>query len=171
MEQREAPEFRVGNPIKKTYNKERDMKCYLAGPVELIDTWREKASKDLKEIGVEPINPMEGEEIRKLDNGMFTSQFTPKEILERNIRDLVSVKESNGICLMKLDTSEEGRRPTGALLEFEWCVLNEVPVVWVVSDRTEQNIRCSPWTAEQATHIAESMEDALGYIKSNYAVH
>lgn len=144
------------------------MKCYLAGPVELVDTWREKASKDLREIGVEPINPMEGEEIRRLDNGMVISQFTHKEILERNIRDLVAVKKSNGVCLMKLDTSEEGRRPTGALLEFEWCVLNEVPVIWVVSEKTETNIRHSPWTSEQATYIAESMEDAIEYITYGY---
>ncbi len=78
MEQRQAPEFRVGNSIKKTYNKERDMKpkVYLAGPIsgftfEECVAWRDQVKKELAKAGIEGISPLRAKEYL-LDAGTLT---------------------------------------------------------------------------------------------------
>ena len=34
---------------------------YLAGAVEIVDTWRERAATELRAAGFEPLDPMRGE--------------------------------------------------------------------------------------------------------------
>ena len=41
---------------------------YLAGPVELTDTWRDRAARSLTKMGLEPVDPLRGQSHKTVAN-------------------------------------------------------------------------------------------------------
>ena len=142
---------------------------YLAGPTEIEgDTWRTKAGEKLEQMDFEPIDPMRGEQLRRV--GKHLESDVPDEaIVMRDLNDLRRTALTGGICLMSLDTTSDGRRPIGTLFELMWCWLHGVPVVAVMGRNTDPMYRTHPWVKTMVTYKATSMTDALKFIEAYFA--
>ena len=139
-------------------------KVYLAGCVEVEDTWRGEAEKLLHDLGFETINPIRQETIR-IQNGVAVSSLNPKAVMDRNLLDLHDMRRSGGFILMNLNSTREGRRPMGCLMELMWAYERQVPVIAFMGDDTHPDIRYHPWIRSCITCCSESLEGAIGIIR------
>ena len=144
-------------------------KVYLAGPAEIVDTWRERATKGLDKIGFDVINPMRGETLRS-KRGDIESDITPKLIVIRDHYDMNQVRLSGGFFLMKFDTTQDDvpREPMATLMELEWAFIHNVPVVGIIGRETSARIRNHPWVKELVTHSETSLTRALELIEQYF---
>jgi hypothetical protein len=137
---------------------------YLAGAVELTDTWRGRAEKELRDAGFEPLNPLRGEECKAVGKHLVTN-VTDKMIVARDLNDLRQVKQSAGVCLMHFKTTAEGRQPTATIAEMMWCYLNAVPIVAVIGPKCSPVLREHPWVkvmvASQSTSLTGAIETII----------
>lgn len=141
---------------------------YLAGPVEVEGAvWRERVSKRLEELGFEPLNPLRGEEIRKV--GKFVQSDIPdKTIVARDKSDMNRVRLTGGFVIMNLNTTNEGRPPIATLMELQWCVDHDVPVLGIMSDRDcDSRIRTHPWINESLSYKVTSVTAALAFVEGH----
>lgn len=143
-------------------------KVYLAGPIEIKDTWREETEKALKIRGLDPIDPIRNE---KTQINSFGVPGPPPDlpgslVVARDLSDLRETKYSGGFVLMNLNTSDEGRRPIGSLFELQWCYDNQVPcIVFMHEETTDPSIFCHSWVHNHATHIVSTLEEALKFVE------
>lgn len=148
------------------------MFVYLAGPVEVEDTWREKTAeklKKLRELGlkIEPLDPIRTEQIKRSRG--ITTDIPPHAVVAMNLHDLNRTRLSGGFVLMNLNTTKEGRRPLGTLFEFQWANDHEVPVIAVVGRDAHPDIRNHPFVIRNAAYVATSLTDALNFIEAHFA--
>jgi nucleoside 2-deoxyribosyltransferase len=141
---------------------------YLAGPVEVEgDTWRERTAEALEKLNFETLNPLRGEEIKKVGN-YVKSDISDKAIVARDKHDLERVRLSGGFVVMNLNSSEDGRNPIGTLFELQWCVDNGVPVLGIMSERNcDSRIRTHPWVNESLSYKVTSVTAAINFIESH----
>lgn len=138
---------------------------YLAGPIEIQgDTWRGRASEALAKLGFDTLDPLRGEELRKVGKHI-ESNLSPKAIVQRDKNDLRRTEISGGIVLANLNTTKDGRNPIGTLFELEWCTNHGVPVVAVMGRDCDPNYRTHPWICESVMYQATSVTDALNFIE------
>lgn len=140
---------------------------YLAGPVELKDTWRHWAMMQLSAAGFNTLDPMRGEECKKVGKHI-ESNVSDDLIVHRDLNDLQRVRASGGLCLMNLSTTDEGRRPMGTLFELMWCYDHQVPVVAVVGKKCDPNVRTHPWVRHMIAYPGTSVTDAVTLIKTYF---
>jgi hypothetical protein len=140
---------------------------YLAGAVELEDTWRERAGDELATAGYEPINPLRGENSEKIQQKLVVD-VTPELIVARDLLDLDRVRRSGGICLMHFKSTDDGRRPTATLCEMMWFYMNHVPIVAVIGPKCCAYLRDHPWVKVMVTHRETSLTGALDLIESYF---
>jgi nucleoside 2-deoxyribosyltransferase len=141
---------------------------YLAGPVEVEgDTWRARAAEALEKLGFEPINPLRGEEIKKVGKHI-QSDVPDKAIVVRDKSDLRRVQLTGGFVVMNLCTTSDGRDPIGTLFELQWCVDRDVPVIAVMGRGCKPNYRTHPWIKEAVGYEASSLTDALNFIENYF---
>ena len=137
---------------------------YLAGPVEIEDTWREKAADALEKLDFKVLNPLRGEEFKRVGKHIRSS-MSDKAIVQRDINDLERVKLSGGFILMNLNSTLEGRNPIGTLFELMWSYLNHVPVVAVMGRECQPVYKNHSWIKEMVMHQATSITDAINFIE------
>lgn len=141
---------------------------YLAGPIEIVDTWRERAGAVLDKLGFESINPLRGEDFKK--SGKYIQSDIPDNlIVMRDVHDMQRCSLSGGFCLMNLSKTAEGRNPIGTLCELEWCYEHRLPVIGVVGAQCDPGYKNSPWVKTRVSYRATSVTDALTLIE-NYFV-
>ena len=138
---------------------------YLAGPVEVEgDTWRERAGNKLRELGFIPIDPLRNESIRRRGKHI-ESDMQDSAVAGRNKYDLERARITGGFVLMNLNTTKDGRRPTGTLFELQWSADRDLPIIAIIGRECDPNIRTHPWTTSQVMHIATSVTAALEFIE------
>lgn len=142
---------------------------YLAGPVEKVDTWRKQAAKRLAKIGFQPINPLRKETI-SFDGSICKSEASDRVIVTRDLNDLKYTERTGGLCLMKLDTTAEGRKPIGSLFELQYCYDNTIPVVAVMGSRCDEGIRTHPWVRHHIVKAFPTVEEAISFIEDYFAI-
>jgi hypothetical protein len=140
---------------------------YLAGPVELQDTWRDRAGKALAKMGLEPLDPLRGEDHKTV--GKHIQASVPDSLLVmRDLNDMQRIKNSAGFVLMNLSSTAEGRRPIGTLFELMWLWDNRVPVIAVMGRDCDPNYKNHPWIKEMVSYEATSVTDALNMIEEYF---
>jgi hypothetical protein len=138
---------------------------YLAGPIEVEgDTWRERASNKLRELGFLPVDPLRSENIRRKGKHL-ESDMQDAAVAGRNKYDLHRAQITGGFVLMNLNTTKDGRRPTGTLFELQWCADRDVPVIAIIGRECDPNIRTHPWVTSQVMHVSTSVTAALEFIE------
>ncbi len=138
---------------------------YLCGPVEVEgDTWREKTSIKLKELGFVPIDPLRGEDLKKVGRHV-ESDLSDKMIVRRDLNDMERTRMSGGLVLANLQTTADGRTPIGALFEIMWANVYQVPVISVLGEKTHVSIRTHPWVKFCSTDETTSLTKALEIIE------
>jgi len=142
---------------------------YLAGPVEKVDTWRKQAAKKLAKIGLRPINPLRKETI-SFSGAVCTSGESDRVIVTRDLNDLKVTGMTGGLCLMKLDTTAEGRQPIGSLFELQYCYDNTIPVVAVMGTDCNEGIRTHPWVRHHIVKSFPTVEEAIDFIENYFAI-
>lgn len=150
------------------FMKEQRRYVYLAGAVEIVDTWRERAAQVLEEAGFGALDPMRGE-ICKQKGKHVVSDISGELIVARDLNDLQRVANSGGLCLMHLKTTAEGRAPTATLCELMFCYLNQIPVIAVVGPKCSPILREHPWVHVLTVHRPTSVTAALELITSYFA--
>jgi hypothetical protein len=136
---------------------------YLAGAVELADTWRERAARELEEAGFVALDPLRGEECKVVGKHLVPN--IPAElIVARDLNDLRRVERAAGVCLMHLRTTEDGRQPTATLCEMMWCHDHGVPIIGVIGPKCSPYLREHPWVKVMITHRETSLTAALDTI-------
>lgn len=144
-------------------------KVYLAGPAEVEDSWRERATKALDKLGFDVVNPMRGEKLRRgRGEGDVGSNVSDKLIVVRDHYDMNQVKLSGGFFLMNFNTTEDDRDPMGTLMELEWAYINNMPVVGILGRDTVAAIRNHPWIKELVTHPCTSLKASLNLIEQYF---
>jgi nucleoside 2-deoxyribosyltransferase len=144
---------------------------YLAGPVELEDTWRERAAKSLAKMGLEPVDPLRGQAHKTVANqtSKHIKASVPDSLLVmRDLNDMQRIKNSAGFVLMNLSTTAEGRKPIGTLFELNWCWTNRVPVIAVMGRDCDPSYKHHPWIKEMVSYEATSVTDALNLIEDYF---
>jgi hypothetical protein len=140
---------------------------YLAGAVELEDTWRERAAKELEEAGFIPLDPLRGETAKVV--GKHLVPDVPAElIVARDLNDLQRIKASAGVCLMHFKQTEDGRNPTATLCEMMWCFDHGVPIIGVIGPKCSPYLREHPWVKVMVTHRVTSLTAALEVITTTF---
>jgi hypothetical protein len=142
-------------------------KVYLAGACEVEDTWRARAAKALEKLDFEPINPLRGETLRKAGK-IVDTDITPKLLVTRDLYDMNQVRLSGGLFIMNLNTTSEGRKPIGTLMELCWAYVHGVPVVGIVGRDCAIEIRKHPWVEECVTHPCTSLKAALELVEEYF---
>lgn len=142
---------------------------YLAGPVEKVDTWRNKAAKRLSKLGFRPINPLRKEHL-SFNGSVCTSEASDRVIVTRDLNDLKVTAMSGGLCLLKLDTTAEGRKPMGALFELQYCYDNTIPVVAIMGTQCDESIRTHPWVRHHIVTSFPTVEEAINFIENYFAI-
>ena len=139
---------------------------YLAGPIEVEgDTWRERAGEKLRKLGFLPVDPLRSENIRRKGKHL-ESDMQDAAVAGRNKYDLHRAQITGGFVLMNLNTTKDGRRPTGTLFELQWCADRDVPVIAIIGPRDcDPNIRTHPWVTSQVMHVSTSVTAALEFIE------
>jgi hypothetical protein len=140
---------------------------YLAGAVELEDTWRDRATVELLAMGFTALNPLRGEN-NKVVGRHLEANVTPEMIVARDLNDLWRVHQSAGVCLMHLKNTVDGRRPTATLCELMWCYLHRVPVIAVIGPKCCAYYREHPWVKVLVTHRDTSLTAALDTIEKHF---
>lgn len=141
---------------------------YLAGPVELEGTWRKRAGEALTKMGLEPLDPLRGEEHKTV--GKHIQASVPASLLVfRDLNDMNRIKYSGGLVLMNLSTTAEGRKPIGTLFELMWCWDNRIPVIAVMGRDCDPSYRNHPWIKTMVSYEATSVTDALNLIEEYFA--
>lgn len=140
---------------------------YLAGPVEIKDTWRERAARELTQSGFTALNPLRGEDYKQIGKHVI-SDIPDALIVSRDLNDLYRTMMSGGLCLMNLSTTAEGRRPIGTLFELQYCYDNRIPVVAVMGDKCDPAYRKHPWIKTMVGYEAQSVTDALKLISTYF---
>ena len=141
---------------------------YLAGPVELEGSWRERASKALREMGLEPLDPLRGEE-HKAKGKHIVASVPDALLVMRDLNDMQRIKLSGGLCMMNLSTTEEGRKPLATIMELMWLWLNQVPVIGIMGRDCSPEYRNHPWIKYMSSYQATSVKDALDLIEEYFA--
>ncbi len=140
---------------------------YLAGPVELEGTWRKRASEALTKMGLEPLDPLRGEDHKTV--GKHIQASVPDSLLVmRDINDMQRIKISGGLVLMNLSTTAEGRKPIGTLFELMWLWGKRVPVIAVMGRDCDPSYKNHPWIKEMVSYEASSVTDALNLIEEYF---
>lgn len=140
---------------------------YLAGPVELEGTWRARAGEALAKMGLEPLDPLRGEDHKTV--GKHIKASVPDSLLVmRDLNDMQRIKISGGLVLMNLSTTAEGRKPIGTLFELMWCWDNRVPVIAVMGRDCAPEIKNHPWIKTMVSYEASSVTDALNLIEEYF---
>lgn len=142
-------------------------KVYLAGPAEVEDSWRDRATKALDKLGFDVINPMRGEKLRQ-KRGDIASDISDKLIVTRDHYDMNQVRLSGGFFLMNFSTTAEGRDPMGTLMELEWAWIHNVPVIGILGRDAAAIIKNHPWVKELVTHPSTSLKAALELIEQYF---
>lgn len=133
---------------------------YLAGAVEIIDTWRERAARELTAAGYVPLNPLRGEDYRKVGKHIV-SDISDTLIVRRDLNDLDRTALSGGLCLMNLSTTAEGRNPIGTLFELMYCYDRGIPVIAVMGDKCAPAYKKHPFIKEMVSCEVSSVTAAL----------
>ncbi len=141
---------------------------YLAGAVEIVDTWRGRAATELRAAGFEPLDPMRGE-ICKQKGKHVVSDISGELIVSRDLNDLRRVAASGGLCLMHLKTTAEGRNPTATLCELMFCYDHGIPVIAVIGPKCSPILREHPWVHVLTAHRPTSVTAALELITTYFA--
>ncbi len=140
---------------------------YLAGPIEIVDTWRERAGAVLEKLGFESINPLRGEDFKK--SGKYIQSDIPDTlIVMRDTNDLQRCNASGGFCLMNLAKTREGRNPIGTLFELQWCWERRLPIIAVMGAQCDPGYKNSPWIKTMVSYQATSVTDALTLIEAYF---
>ncbi len=140
---------------------------YLAGPVEIEDTWRKRAHIALAKMGMEGLDPMRGEEIKTVGKHLETN--VPDSLLvTRDLNDLYRTKLSGGFCLMNLSTTKEGRKPIGTLFELQWCFDNNIAVIAVMGRDCDPSYRHHPWINVMVSAQVSSVTAGLKLIEQYF---
>lgn len=140
---------------------------YLAGPVELEGTWRKRAGEALAKMGLEPLDPLRGEDHKTV--GKHIKASVPDSLLVmRDLNDMQRIKLSGGLVLMNLSTTAEGRKPIGTLFELMWLWDNRVPVIAVMGRDCDPSYKNHPWIKEMVSYEATSVTDALNLIEEYF---
>ena len=142
---------------------------YLAGPVEKIDTWRKGAANRLSKIGFRPINPLRKEKVH-FDGAVCTSEVSDRVIVSRDLNDLKFTERTGGLCLMKLDTTTEGRTPIGTLFELQYCFDYNIPVVAVMGVACDEGIRTHPWIRHHIVKSFPTVTEAIDFIENYFTI-
>jgi nucleoside 2-deoxyribosyltransferase len=141
---------------------------YLAGPVEYEgDTWRERARAFLEKLGFETIDPIRGEQLKRVGKHI-ESDVPDKVIVMRDLNDLRRVALTGGLVVMNLSTTSDRRKPIGTLFELQWCYDNQVPVIAVMGRDCGPNYRTHPWIRTMVTYGAPSVTAALEMVESYF---
>ena len=141
---------------------------YLAGAVEIVDTWRARAAAELTEAGFTPLDPMRGEQCKQKGKHVV-SDISGELIVARDLNDLQRVAASGGLCLMHLKTTAEGRAPTATLCELMFCYDHQIPVIAVIGPKCSPLLREHPWVHVLTVHRPTSLTAALDLITSYFA--
>jgi len=140
---------------------------YLAGAVELEDTWRARATEVLEKEGFIALDPLRGEECKVVGKHLVPN--VPAElIVARDLNDLRRIKHAAGICLMHLKTTEDGRNPTATLCEMMWCYDNRVPIIAVIGPKCSPYLKNHPWVKVMVTHKETSLTAAMDVIVTQF---
>jgi hypothetical protein len=141
---------------------------YLAGAVELEDTWRARAYDELEVAGFLPLDPLRGEECKVVGKHLVPN--IPAElIVARDLNDLRRVEQSAGICLMHFKTTEDGRGPTATLCEMMWCYDHGVPIIGVLGPKCSPYLKNHPWLKVMVTHRETSLTAAIDIIIQQFS--
>lgn len=144
-------------------------KVYLAGPAEVVDTWRGRAAKALDKLGFDAINPLRGERLKHDRRGLIGSDCPPTLMVVRDHFDMDAAKRSGGLILMSLNTSPEGREPTATLMELEYSYIKSIPVIAIASPKLcLPRYREHPWLEVMAAYRATSLTRALKVIEQYF---
>ena len=146
-----------------------DRLVYLAGAVEITDTWRERAAKELTEAGFTALNPLRGEDYKQVGKHIV-SNIPDNLIVRRDLNDLDRTQQSGGLCLMNLNKTAEGRNPIGTLFELMYCYDRGIPVIAVMSEsRCDPAYRKHPWikamVAGEVSSVTAAIELIVSYFK------
>lgn len=140
---------------------------YLAGAVEIDDTWRKRAAEALSKMGLEPLDPLRGEEHKSV--GKHIQASVPDSLLVmRDLNDMQRIKLSGGLVLMNLSTTKEGRKPVGTLFELMWSWDNRVPVIAVMGRDCPPEYKNHPWIKTMVSYEATSVTAALNLIEEYF---
>lgn len=140
---------------------------YLAGPVEEEDTWRTRAVEQLEKLGMEGLDPMRGELIKKVGKHIVTDK-PDNLIVARDLNDLKRTADSGGVCIMNLSTTKEGRRPGATMAELEYCRANGIPVIAIVGKTCHPQFRNNPWVNVIAAATVTSLTAALKLVEDYF---
>jgi hypothetical protein len=140
---------------------------YLAGAVEVEDTWRKRAAESLLKMGLEPLDPMRGEKHKKV--GKHVQANVPASLLVmRDLNDMQRVSLSGGLVLMNLSITKEGRKPVGTLFELMWSWQERVPVIAVMGRECPPEYKNHPWIKTMVSYEASSVGAALELIEEYF---
>jgi hypothetical protein len=143
------------------------MIVYLAGAVELEDTWRSRAAEELQAAGYQTLDPLRGEECKVVGKHLVPN--VPAElIVARDLNDLRRVARSSGLCLMHLKQTEDGRSPTATLCEMMWCYDHGVPIIGIIGPKCSPYLREHPWVKVMVTHKVTSLTAAIEVITGTF---
>jgi hypothetical protein len=143
------------------------MLVYLAGAVELEDTWRARAAEVLNAADIETINPVRGEECTVVGKHLVPN-IPAEVIVSRDLNDLRRVQQAAGVCLMHFKTTADGRLPTATLCEMMWCYDHGVPVIGVIGPKCSPYLREHPWIKVMVTHRETSLTAAMDIIVEHF---
>jgi hypothetical protein len=140
---------------------------YLAGAVELEDTWRARATEELIAAGFYPLDPLRGEKCKVVGKHLVPN--VPAElIVARDLNDLRRVEQSAGVCLMHFRQTEDGRQPTATLCEMMWCYDHGVPIIGIIGPKCSPYLREHPWIKVMVTHRVTSLTAGLEVITETF---
>ncbi|MFX0095567.1 MAG: hypothetical protein ACFFBD_27770 [Candidatus Hodarchaeota archaeon] len=141
---------------------------YLAGAVEIEDTWRMVATEKLAKIGFIAINPIRNEKLKSI--GKHIKSETPDRLtVTRDLNDLNQIKLSGGLIIANLNTTKEGRRPCATLMEIFWAWTNQVPIIGVIGKSCEPILKYHPWLKVMVSAEVSSIEKAIDLIQEYFA--
>jgi hypothetical protein len=140
---------------------------YLAGPVEEVDTWRARASERLALLGLEGLDPMRGENIKKVGSHMTTDR-PDNAVVSRDLSDMKRTAKSGGLCIMNFNTTKEGRRPGATMCELEYCRNAGIPVIAVIGKTCHPQFKNNPWVNVIASAQVTSVTAALKLIEDYF---
>jgi len=140
---------------------------YLAGPVEEKDTWRGKTVEHLAKLGLEGLDPMRGESIKKIGKRLVTDR-SDSAVVSRDLNDLKRTANSGGLCIMNFNTTKDDRRPGATMCELENCREHGIPVIAVIGKATHPQFRNNAWVNVLSAATVTSVTAALKLIEDYF---
>ena len=140
---------------------------YLAGPVEIEDTWRARSIDVLAKMGLEGLDPMRGEQIVAVGQ-CLRSNVSDSLLVARDLNDLERTRLSGGLTLMNLSKTGEGRPPIGTLFELMWCWERKVPIIAVMGRECLPRYRNHPWIKLMVSEQVPSVTAGLKLIEEYF---